>query len=72
MYMRCYLPQKAEEGVSVSPRQVLNFFGSLGLPKITKGHITIDLKVQVIKGKSPQAPGKKNLPKSPEFFIFMV
>jgi len=45
MYMRCYLPQKAttsiylgkanlapEEVVSVAPRQVLNFFGSLELP----------------------------------------
>jgi len=36
MYMRCYLPLKAnltpEEVVSVAPRQVLNFYGSLELP----------------------------------------
>jgi len=42
-----------EEVVSVAPRQVLNFYGSLELPLLTKGHITIDLKVQVIKGTSP-------------------
>jgi len=42
-----------EEVVSVAPRQVLNFYGSLELPYLTKGHITKDLKAQVIKRTSP-------------------
>jgi len=37
-----------EEVVSVAPRQVLNFYGRLELPLLTKGHIT-----KVIKGTSP-------------------
>jgi len=59
-----------EEVVSVAPRQVLNFFGSLELPWLTKGHITIDLNVLVIKGTFPNAPKQKQ--KVNNYFYFFI